>query len=334
MDTDLHTAGVHRPDKPSRLTKSGRSMRLAAPLALALAITCAPSTGALPGSRRAPARAAAASVPIGYVDGLCFGSRPTITISRLSDLVAGGNVVQGAAGDDVIVTRNGSYVIDSGGGSDKICAVGGNNTIDGGAGNSLIAASGTGANTIDARNSRCYVGSGHNVVHCKYVGKLGGATPGAPPPKLGGSPAPRPKPRPTAGPARTVPVGYANGLCFGSRPTITVSNPSSPIVNGTGGGDVIVTRNGSYTINAGRGNVKICAVGGDNVINGGAGRDLIWSSPGNNQINGGAGEEWIITGPGDDHINGGGGVSHCDAGAGDNVVHCTRAGPITSVPAP
>ncbi len=50
MDTDLHTAGVHRPDKPSRLTKSGRSMRLAAPLALALAIACAPSTGALPGS--------------------------------------------------------------------------------------------------------------------------------------------------------------------------------------------------------------------------------------------------------------------------------------------
>ncbi len=328
METRTETAEGHCPREFSPLGRGGRPARSLAPLALALVVVCAPGARAASPEPR-QARILSSPAPAGYVNGLCFGARPTIAVSGPG---ARGSVVEGTAGDDVIVTRNGSYTISGGGGDDRICAVGGNNTIDGGTGKSLIAASGAGNNTIDAPNSRCYIGSGHNVVHCTYVERLTGTTPGG---AGGPAPKPRPKPRPTAGPpARMVPIGYINGLCFGSKPTITVSNLARPIVNGTGGNDVIVTRNGNYTINAGHGNVKICAVGGDNTINGGPGKNLIWSSPGNNRINGGSGEDWIITGPGNDIINGGSGVSHCDAGAGGNVVRCTYAGRITRVPAP
>ena len=292
---------------------------------LGAAIACAPLWRAsAQGAHAGPAHLAAASAPVGYVNGLCFGARPTIVVTSPTGLHSG-NLVRGGNGDNVIVTSNGSYTIDGGNGNNKICALGGNNTIDGGNGDNLIAVYGAGHNTIDGGNgtSRCYVGAGHNVVHCSYVGRLTGAVPTT----AGAATAP------ARGSTASVPVGYVNGLCFGARPTITVSNPSltANTVVGTDGADVIVTRNGSYTVNSGDGNDKVCALGGNNTIHAGAGNVEIWTGAGNNAIRTGDGRNWIIAGPGNNVVYGDS-HSHCDIGGGNSIVHCAYVGPIRAAP--
>ncbi len=218
----------------------------------------------------------------------CNGRQPSIVGT------AGGGVVNGTSGNDVIWVPAGSYTINAGNGNDVICTGPGTNTVLAGAGNDVVIAS-DGDDTIDggAGNDRIDTGGGTNIVNAGAGND-------------------------------TVTGGVGDDEIEGGDGNDNLAaGDGTNEVRGGADNDTITSGAGDDTIYGDDGNDTVAAGGGHDYVEGGAGNDQLRGEDGNDTLIGGAGNDRLEGGPEVNTLDGNTGNNTCVlGGAGSTAANC------------
>ena len=243
-----------------------------------------------------------------------------------SDLISGaggklGNVrlvIDGGAGDDVLIGTTSNDTIVGGDGNDVISSRQGNDTVNGGAGDDVIDA-GSGDDFVmgDADNDNITGGDGDDTLD----GGVGNDV-------INGD-----------NDRDSMIGGFGDDLMIGGNDNDFLSGDTGEdTLIGAGGddtldggrnNDVLLGNSGNDKLRGDHGDDTIVGHRGDDTIDGGDGNDLIMAGEGNDAIVGGDGDDFIvgdeghdtITGnDGDDSMLGGGGNDIILGGDGDDVI--------------
>lgn len=261
-----------------------------------------------------------------------------------SDLISGaggtlGNVrlvIDGGAGDDVLIGTTSNDTIVGGDGNDVISSRQGNDTVNGGAGDDVING-GSGDDFVmgDADNDNITGGDGNDTLDGGFgndvmngdngrdsmIGGFGDDL------MIGGND--NDFLSGDTGEDTLVGAGGNDTLDGGRNNDVLLGNSGNDKLRGDHGDDTIVAHRGDDTIDGGDGNDLIMAgegndgiVGGDgnDFITGDEGNDIITGNDGHDSLLGGSGIDIILGGDGDDVIGGNAGNDTLSGGEGSNSI--------------
>ncbi|WP_305072118.1 calcium-binding protein [Microvirga puerhi] len=192
-----------------------------------------------------------------------------------NDVISGGGLLAGGAGNDTLNGGSGDDMLNGGTGNDR---------LDGGAGNDVLDG-GTGADTMagGAGDDTYYVDSVNDVVF--ELGNEGTDTVHS-----------------------TVDFNIAawaieNVILDGSGNVNIVANCYNNVLTGNSGNNLILAAEGNDTVTGGAGNDSLNGGDGNDSLMGGDGNDAIYGGAGNDIVYGGAGADMLSGGDGNDTLS-------------------------------
>ncbi|MDP9465228.1 MAG: S8 family serine peptidase, partial [Actinomycetota bacterium] len=254
----------------------------------------------------------------------CFGAPATIVGSAFDD------VINGTAGDDVIVAGAGADTINGLGGNDQICGDAGDDTIDTGDGDDLVLG-GSGADTIKG-------GNGNDVL----VGNPGGGSTDDGNDNIHGGPgddfidgwsaddvlAGGPGNDQLRGEAGIDTVSYSSSMVGVVADLVTSigtgeGNDSFVFVENLTGSpfaDALTGDDQPNRLRGGGGKDTLKGAGGDDKLSGQSGADTMSGGAGNDTLSGSTGNDKMSGGDGHDTLGGQSGADAMSGGAGNDTL--------------
>ena len=215
----------------------------------------------------------------------------TVASDATTGSIAGNDIIDGGAGDDLIYGKGGNDTITGGTGNDTVYGGEGNDSIDGGAGTDTLYG--------DAGDDRINGGADRDVV---YGGEGNDSIDGG------------------AGNDFLL-GGNGNDVIEGGIGDDTLcGQDGGDTLFGGAGNDILEGMNNNDVLFGGAGDDRIYGDAGNDVAEGGAGNDSIYGGSGNDNLDGGEGNDLITGGTGDDTIQGGAGDDSIAGGAGNDLL--------------
>lgn len=209
----------------------------------------------------------------------------------------GHDVLQGGGGDDLVKGRSGDDQIFGGDGDDRIWGGKDDDRIEGGAGNDMLY--GDDLNGDDGKDVM-YGGDGDDMLKGRggddtLHGDAGGDS-------LWGGDG-----------SDTIYGGAGDDLLYGDD---TDAGTGRDLLYGGDGNDLLKGRGGDDVLSGDAGDDKLWGESGNDTLNGGTGTDALYGGDGNDTLLGGAGDDKLSGEDGNDVLNGGLGVDALYGGAG------------------